>query len=88
MKRRRAIINTTGLAGISALTTKNAFTAGIEAIRFGNVIIPPEKKWVKEEHVPMFDAPSRVKASEPFIITVEVGKLVKLFLIQIRWTPY
>lgn len=44
MKRRRAIINTAGLAGISALTTKNAFTVGIEEIRFGNVIILPEKE--------------------------------------------
>jgi len=76
MKRRKALINTAGLAGISALTAKNAFTADIETARFGNVIIPHEKEMGKEKHVPIIDAPSRVKAGEPFMVTVEVGKTV------------
>jgi len=76
MKRRKALINTAGLAGISALTAKNAFTAGTEAVRLGDVIIPPEKELGKEKHVPIIDAPSRVKAGEPFTVTIEVGKTV------------
>ena len=68
MKRRRAIINKSGLEGISALTKKNAFTEGIEAIRFGNVIIPPEKKWVKEEHVQCLTHHPGLKLVNPLLL--------------------
>jgi superoxide reductase len=43
--------------------------------RFAEVIIPPEKEG-KEKHVPHIEAPAKVKAGEPFQITVIVGKEV------------
>ncbi len=43
MKRRKALLNTAGLAGISALTARNIFAAETKE-RFGDVIIPPEKE--------------------------------------------
>ncbi len=43
--------------------------------RFGDVIIPSEKEG-KEKHVPHIEAPSKVKAGEPFKVTVIVGKEV------------
>ena len=76
MKRRKALINTAGLVGISALTAKNVFAADTEKKRFGDVIIPPVKEKGKEKHVPIIDAPTTVKAGEPFTVTVEVGKIV------------
>jgi len=43
--------------------------------RFGDIVIPPEKEgW--EKHVPHIEAPSKVKAGEPFQVTVTVGKEV------------
>ena len=75
MKRRKALLNTAGLAGISALTARNVFAANTKE-RFGDVIIPPEKELGKEKHVPIIDAPSSVNAGEPFIVKVEVGKIV------------
>lgn len=41
--------------------------------RFGDVITPPEKEG-KEKHVPHIEAPEKVKAGEPFQVTVIVGK--------------
>ena len=75
MKRRKALLKTAGLAGISALTARNVLAAETKA-RFGDVIIPPEKELGREKHVPIIDAPSSVKAGEPFMVTVEVGKNV------------
>lgn len=43
--------------------------------RFGDVIIPPEKEG-REKHVPHIEAPAKVKAGEPFQVTVIVGKEV------------
>jgi superoxide reductase len=43
--------------------------------RFGDVIIPREEEG-KEKHVPHIEVPSKVKAGEPFQITVTVGKEV------------
>ena len=43
--------------------------------RFGEVIFPPEKEG-KEKHVPHIEAPAKVKAGEPFQVTVIVGKEV------------
>ena len=75
MKRRKALLNTAGFAGISALTASNILAADTKE-RFGDVIIPPEKELGKEKHVPIIDALSSVKAGEPFMVTVEVGKKV------------
>jgi len=41
--------------------------------RFGEVLIPPEKEG-KEKHAPHIEAPDKVKAGEPFNVTVLVGK--------------
>ena len=76
MKRRQALLGTAGLAGISALSSRKIFAAEAAQSRFGDVIIPPEKEMGKEKHVPMIDAPSTVKAGEPFTVTVEIGKTV------------
>ena len=75
MKRREALIGSVVLAGIS---TNKVFAAEIKGSgkRFGDVVIPPEQELGKEKHVPIIDAPSTVKANEPFTITVEVGKTV------------
>ena len=43
--------------------------------RFGDIVIPPDKEG-REKHVPHIQAPARVKAGEPFQITVTVGKEV------------
>ena len=43
--------------------------------RFGDAIVPPEKEG-KEKHVPYIKAPAKVKAGEPFDVTVIVGKEV------------
>jgi len=43
--------------------------------RFAEVIIPPEKEG-KEKHVPHIEVPAKVKAGEPFQVTVIVGKEV------------
>ncbi|HID55126.1 TPA: desulfoferrodoxin [Candidatus Poribacteria bacterium] len=43
--------------------------------RFGDSVNPPEKEG-KEKHVPQIEAPSKVKAGEPFQVTVIVGKEV------------
>ena len=73
MKRRNIIRNSAVLAGVSVLTG-NAFAN--EDDRFGSVIIPPSQEMGKEKHVPIIDAPSSVKAGEPFTVTVTVGKTV------------
>ena len=44
-------------------------------MRLGDVVASPEKEG-KEKHVPQIDAPGRVKAREPFQVTVTVGKEV------------
>ena len=43
--------------------------------RFGDVIVAPEKEG-KEKHVPHIEAPAKVKAGEPFHVTITVGKEV------------
>ena len=43
--------------------------------RFGDVIIAPEKEG-REKHVPHIEAPEKVKAGEPFHVTITVGKEV------------
>jgi len=43
--------------------------------RFGDIVAPPEKEG-KEKHVPHIEAPSEVKAGEPFQVTITVGKEV------------
>ena len=48
---------------------------GAEMARFGDNIIPPDKEG-REKHVPHIQAPAKVKAGEPFEITVTVGKEV------------
>lgn len=40
---------------------------------FADVLISPEKEG-KEKHVPVIEAPAKVKAGEPFDITIVVGK--------------
>ncbi|MFC1651194.1 class II SORL domain-containing protein [Candidatus Latescibacterota bacterium] len=74
MKRRKALIISAGVAGISGLNVSNVFAA--DSKRFGDTIIPPSKESGKEKHVPIIDAPASVKAGEPFSVTVEVGKTV------------
>lgn len=76
MKRRDAIMNTAGLAALSALTPTKALSAET-AGSLGDVIIPPSQEMGKEKHVPIIDAPAAAKAGEPFDITVQVGKVVK-----------
>ncbi len=41
--------------------------------RFAEVIISPEQEG-REKHVPQIEAPAKVKAGEPFQVTVIVGK--------------
>ncbi|RKY03155.1 desulfoferrodoxin [Candidatus Poribacteria bacterium] len=41
--------------------------------KFGDVIAPPEREG-GEKHVPHIEAPSKVKAGEPFQVTIVVGK--------------
>jgi superoxide reductase len=43
--------------------------------RFGDVIIPQDKEG-KEKHVPQIEAPDKVKAEEPFEVSVVVGEEV------------
>ncbi len=74
MQRRKALIGSAMLAGASAANVL-AQTKG-SGKRFGDVVIPPEKEMGKEKHVPIIEVPSRVKAGEPFTVTVEVGKTV------------
>ena len=71
MRRRDVLIGSSLLAGLSS---QNVFAQSEK--RFGEVIIPPEKEMGREKHVPIIDAPKRVKAGEPFAVTVEVGKTV------------
>ena len=71
MKRRDALIGSALLAGAASNT---AFAADGKSL--GDSIIPPAQEMGKEKHVPMITAPSSVKAKEPFMVTVEVGKTV------------
>ncbi len=75
MKRREALIGSAVLAGISANKVFAVDAKGSDK-RFGDIIIPPEQEMGKEKHVPIIDAPSKVKAGEPFMVTVQVGKIV------------
>ena len=75
MKRREALIGSAVLAGISANKVFAVDAKGSDK-RFGDIIIPPEQEMGKEKHVPIIDAPSKVKAGEPFTVTVQVGKIV------------
>ncbi len=75
MKRREALIGSAVLAGISANKVFASETKGNHK-RFGDIVIPPEREMGKEKHVPIIDAPSKVKAGEPFLVTVHVGKIV------------
>lgn len=75
MERRTAILNTLGVAGITAMASSNVFAQDKQS-RFGDSIIPKEKESGKEKHVPFIDAPKQVKAGEAFNVTVEVGKVV------------
>ena len=47
----------------------------MKAKRFGDLVYPPEKEG-KEKHVPVIDAPDVVKAGQPFLVSVTVGKEV------------
>ena len=75
MKRREALFGSALLAGISANKVLPA-DAQESGKRFGDIVIPPEQEMGKEKHVPIIDAPSKVKAGEPFMVTVQVGKIV------------
>ncbi len=75
MKRRKAILTTAGIAGLSAAIPSTVRAAGMSN-RIGDMIIPPEKETGKEKHVPVITAPAQVKADEPFMVTVEVGSTV------------
>ncbi len=75
MKRREALIGSAVLAGISANKVFAEDAKGSDK-RFGDIVIPPEKEMGKEKHVPIIDAPSKVKAGEPFMVNVQVGKIV------------
>lgn len=77
MKRREIIRHSAILAGAAA-TAGNVFASETKGgnARFGGVIIPPEKEWGKEKHVPVIDAPPSVSAGKPFKVTVTVGKTV------------
>lgn len=76
MERRKAILHSVGIAGLSILSVNNSFAQGKKNPRFGDSIIPPDKEAGKEKHVPFIDAPQKAKAGAPFIVTVEVGKVV------------
>lgn len=79
---RREFIKSTAMAGVAVYTARGVFAmeskseGGVEMKRFGDVIIPPEEEG-KEKHVPHIEAPEKVKAGEPFDITVVVGKEVR-----------
>ncbi len=75
MKRREALLGSAILAGISANKVLPA-DAQESGKRFGDIVIPPEQEMGKEKHVPIIDAPSKVKAGEPFTITVQAGKII------------
>ena len=75
MKRREALIGSAVLAGISANKVFAVNTKESDK-RFGDIVIPPEQEMGKEKHIPIIDAPSKVKAGEPFMVTVQVGKIV------------
>ena len=76
MKRRKALFNAAGIAGASALSASAVYAQGMGPARFGETIIPPEKEQDREKHVPFIDVPASVKAGEPFMVTVEVGRIV------------
>ncbi len=80
MKRSEFLARCGAAAGVAALATGTVFgqetaaeRGGSTMARFGDVVIPPEKQG-KEKHVPHIEAPSKVKAGEPFEVTVIVGK--------------
>jgi superoxide reductase len=79
---RREFIRSATLAGVAVYTAHGAFAMNISEkeggesmVRFGDVIIPAEEEG-KEKHVPQIEAPAKVKAGEPFEVTVIVGKEV------------
>jgi len=79
---RREFIKSAAIAGVAAYTAHSVFALettqkgeGAKMARFGEVIIPPDKEG-KEKHVPQIEAPAKVKAGEPFQVTVIVGKEV------------
>jgi len=75
MKRREIIRNSALLAGAAVTGSVLAQTPG-GGERFGDSIIPPSQEMGKEKHVPIIDAPASVKAGEPFMVTITVGKVV------------
>jgi superoxide reductase len=81
MKRRTAILNTAGLAGLSAFASirevsAQAGTAAKSTDKFGSHIIGQDQEMGKEKHVPMIDAPAAAKAGDKISVTVTVGKVV------------
>lgn len=74
MKRRDIIRDSALLAG--AIVAGNAFAQQGGSARFGDTIIPPSEELGKEKHVPIIDTPLSVKAGEPFMVTITVGKIV------------
>ena len=74
--KRRTVLNTAGLAGISAFAATPAFAQMAAGDRFGAKISSPDMESGKEKHVPMIDAPASAKAGEKFTVTVQVGKVV------------
>ena len=73
MKRRKALIGSAVLAGISANKVFAVDAKGSNK-RFGDIVIPPEQELGKKKHVPIIDAPSSVKAGEPFMVPFRLGK--------------
>jgi len=74
MKRREIIRNSALFAG--AAVTGNVLAQQGGSDRLGGAIIPPSQEMGQEKHVPIIDAPSSVKAGEPFMVTITVGKVV------------
>lgn len=79
---RRELLKSAAIVGAATYTAHSAFAletkqkvGGAEIARFGEVIIPPGEKG-KEKHVPHIEVPEKVKAGEPFQVTVIVGKEV------------
>jgi superoxide reductase len=93
MTRRKFMLASGVMAGIAAVAPrvlgaeKPEKQGGTKLSRFGDVVVPQEHEG-KEKHVPYIQAPAKVKAGEPFMVTVIVGKDVphpNLIEHHIKW---
>ena len=82
MTRREFLVGSAAVAGAAGYTVHSVVSAAsaeqqasAKMARFGDVVVPPEKEG-REKHVPHIEAPSKVKAGQPFQATVTVGKEV------------